>query len=56
MIPTSEYGEKVVGYQTLLDIQLLRAYRMLMRLKKPGALGYTLAPDKKGTKKAHDTY
>ena len=56
MIPTSDYGDRIVGYQTLLDIQLLRAYRMLMRLKKPGALGYTLAPDKKSTKKDHDTY
>ncbi|RKX29519.1 MAG: hypothetical protein DRP46_07030 [Candidatus Zixiibacteriota bacterium] len=56
MIPTSDYGDRIVGYQTHLDVQLLRAYRMLMRLKKPGALGYTLAPDKKGTKKGDDTY
>jgi len=51
LIPTCDYGEKIVGYQSHLDIQILRSFKMLMRLKKPGALGLHLAPERKSDKK-----
>ena len=39
MVPTSDYAARIVSYQAQLDVELIRAFRMLMHLKKRGALG-----------------
>jgi len=41
MIPTDDYAQRIVAYQARLDQQILRSFKMLMHLKKPGALGVT---------------